>query len=167
MFLIFWLLIMLVMAVFAILCIIFSALSASNSKQYLTTRQYPDYKSAKGKFTPALVFFILTCLTSPGALLLLTAFIELIADGSFSVEDFADPLFFLFFLAGPALFVTATVLGIRCFIWCSRADKLCKHLSAGNAAVPAPVRQFGVCPVCGCTNDAKNNFCVKCGQPLR
>ena len=159
--LIFLALVMLLMAVFAALCMTFSALSASRAKQYLLTRRYPDFKSAKGRFTPALVFFILTCLSSPGAVLLLTAFLEMLADGSFSGEDLADPFLFLFFLTGPALFVAAIVLGIRCFIWYSRADKLCKQLSA------VPVRRFGFCPACGCANEAKNNFCVKCGRSLR
>ena len=68
-FLIVWILVLAVMVIFAILCIIFSAISVSSAKLFLALRQYPDYKKAKGRYIAALVFFILTCLTSAGALL--------------------------------------------------------------------------------------------------
>lgn len=167
-FLIIWIIVMVVMAVFAIICIIFSALSASKAKEFLAYHRYSDYKSARSRFIPALVFFILTCLTSASALLSLEAFIAMLTDGSFGSEDIFDPTT-LFFIAAPALLIVAVVLGIRCFIWYGRANKLNTQLSA--AAMPprffSTAQSFKVCPICGSANDTVNSFCVKCGQPLQ
>ena len=161
-----WIIMMIVMAIFAILCIIFSALSTSCSKQFLVSRRYPDYKKAKGRFVPALIFFILTCLTSAGTLLSL----EVVIDEALEGGNVFDP-YMLFFVVFPALLIVAIVLGIRCFVWYDRAGKLNKQLMAAAlpfaAPLPAPVQTFNVCPSCGFANEVKNKFCVKCGQTIR
>lgn len=159
-----WVIFMIVMAIFAIICIIFSALSTSCSKQFLVSRQYPDYKKAKGRFVPALIFFILTCFTSAGTLLSL----EIFLDEAMSGGDVLDP-YVLFFFVCPALLIVAVVLGIRCFVWFNRAERLNKQLTAGlpfAAPFAAPVQAFNVCPYCGFPNETKNRFCVKCGGTM-
>lgn len=170
--LILWIIVLIVMAIFATLCIIFSALSAAKAKQFLASNQYPDYKKAKGRFIAALVFFILTCLTSVGGL----GSLEVLLDGTTTMEELFNPIYLIFFVVPPALLIVAVVLGIRCFIWYGRADKLNKQLMAAAAApfmqsqsqpFPAPVQSFSVCPACGTANDSRNRFCVKCGQIIR
>ena len=164
-FLIIWILILAVMVVFAILCIIFSAISVSSAKLFLALRQYPDYKKAKGRYIAALVFFILTCLTSAGALLSL----EVLLDGTTTAEELFNPIFLIFFVVPPALLIVAIALGIRCFIWYGRANSLHKQLSAAASPVQffttAPT--FIVCPICGSANDPAHRFCVKCGRLLQ
>lgn len=153
------------MTVFAILCIVFSALSASKAKLFLAFRQYPDYKKAKGRFIAALVFFILTCLNSAGGLLSLVVLL----DGTTTAEELFNPIFLVFFVVPPALLIVALVLGIRCFVWYGRANKLHKQLSAAASPVQffTTAQSFIVCPICGSANNPGNRFCVKCGQLLR
>ena len=163
-FLFIWIIVIVVMSIFAILCIIFSALSAAKAKRFLTSCQYADYKSTKGRFIAALVFFIITCLTSAGALISLAVLL----DGSFTTEELFYSGTLFFFIAPPALLIAAVALGIRCFVWYGRANKLNMQLSA--AAMPprffSTAQGFKVCPICGSANDTVNSFCVKCGQPL-
>ena len=160
------------MAIFATLCIIFSALSAAKAKQFLAFSQYPDYKKAKGRFTAALVFFILTCLTSVGGLVSL----EVLLDGTTTVEELFNPLYLIFFVIPPALLIVAVVLGIRCFIWQGKANKHHMQLSMASATVQyfskAQPKYYStasgcrVCHFCGSSNAETNNFCVKCGREL-
>ena len=163
---------MIVMAIFAIPCIILSAVSSYKSKRFLTSRQYSDYKSAYGNYVAALVFFILTCFNSVGTVLTFIAFIVIISDGSLPGEAVFNPTT-VFVMVCAVLLAAAVVLGIRCFIRYGRASKLNKQLSAAAVPVvpaaffPAPAQNYNVCPCCGSANDIVNNFCVRCGQPMR
>lgn len=170
-FLLFWVVVMIVMSIFAILCIIFSAISTYKSKRFLTSRQYPDYKSARGCYIAALVFFILTCFTSVGTVLTFIAFVEIIADGSLSGDAVFNPTT-IFVMVCTGLLTLALALGIRCFIRYDSANKLHKQLSAAAAPpaatfFPAPVQSFSVCPYCGSANNIMNKFCVRCGRPIK
>ena len=171
-FLLLWVVVMIAMAIFAILCIAFSIVSAWKSKRFLTFRQYPDYKGAKGSYIAALVFFLLTCLTSVGTLFTLTAFIVIIADGSLPGEAVFNPTT-IFVMVCTVLLAAAVVLGIRCFIRYSRASKLNKQLAGAAVPVvpatffPVPAQNYKVCSYCGSANNIVNNFCVRCGQPMR
>ena len=168
-FMIFWIILLIVLAVFAILCIVFSATSASKAKQFFASHQYPDFKKAKGRFIAALVFFILTCLASAGTPLSLEYMIETMVSGYNTVEDFLSPAALFVFVIPPALLIAALALGIRCFVWYGRANKLHKQLSAAASPVQffTTAQSFIVCPLCGSPNNAANSFCVKCGQILR
>ena len=168
-----WILILVVMSVFAILCIIFSATSVSKAKQFFASRQYFDYRKSRGRFIAALVFFILTCLTSVGGLVSL----EVLLDGSITLEELLDPGTLLFFVVPPALLITAVALGIRCFVWHSRASKFHMQMSMASATVQyyskaqpqyfSTAPGYKVCPFCGTSNNEVNSFCVKCGRGLQ
>ena len=170
-FLLFWVVTMIIMAIFAILCISFSLVSTYKSKRFLSSRQYTDYKSAKGTYVAALVFFILTCINSVGTVLTLIAFISIIADGSLPREAVFNPTT-IFVMVCSAILIAAVTLGIGCFVRYSRVNKLNRQLSAAAAPppaifFPATAQSVRVCPCCGSANNIVNRFCVRCGQPIR
>ena len=122
--------IMFIFEVISILSIVFSALSLSKSKKYISLGGRYDYRSVRRFHTAAVVFFVFGCIGVFFVVATALSILFELIEGSYSdIGEFIEALpFFVFVLAK---YIALLIVGIKSFSKFSEArslqDALCKN----------------------------------------
>ncbi len=126
--------VMLVFEVISVLSIVFSAVSLSKSKKYISFGGMYDYRSVKRFHTVAVVFFVLGCI---GAFFTLFGLLGIAIDSVGEVSHHDDFETFISMIVmgtvGAGKYIVLLILGIRSFKKFAQAKALQERLYANSA----------------------------------
>ena len=127
--------IMFVFEMMSILSIVFSAISLSKSKKYISLGGMYDYRSVKRSHTAAVVFFVFGCISVVfTGLGMLGMLVDFIVDTPHYNGDFDSTISMLLFgIVGVGENVVLLILGIKSFKKFAQAKDLQKSLYANSA----------------------------------